>query len=121
MIRAGTWTGGRAGGIGDRATSGIGAAIALAFARRGARVVLTGRREREGTAIADRIGAVFVAADLTDPAAPARLVAAALDRFGRLDCLVNNAGIPATRWRSPTSTWPTSTEPSPCTCGLRWH
>ncbi len=78
------------------ATSGIGAAIAAEFARQGARVVMTGRRVKDGAAVAERIGtnAVFLPADLTDHAAPARLVDTALDRFGRLDCLVNNAGIP---------------------------
>ncbi|MDJ1135795.1 SDR family NAD(P)-dependent oxidoreductase [Streptomyces iconiensis] len=77
-------------------TSGIGAAIAAAFAREGARVVVTGRRTAEGQAVAARIGprATFVRADLTDDGELRELVAGAAGRFGRIDCLVNNAGTP---------------------------
>lgn len=74
------------------ATSGIGAAIAQAFAKRGADLLLTGRRP-----LAQELSgggrAVFMAADITDPKAGDRLVAEAIDRFGKLDILVNNAGI----------------------------
>ncbi len=80
------------------ATSGIGAATAKAFAAAGARVLFTGRNEARGGevggAIADAGGeAVFVAADLRDDGACERVVAAALERFGGLDVLVNNAGV----------------------------
>jgi len=79
-------------------TSGIGGAIARAFGDAGASVLLTGRdadRGREVAAdIADDGGtAEFVAADVTDTGACGRLVDAVLDRFDRLDVLVNNAGI----------------------------
>jgi len=79
------------------ATSGIGRATALAFARAGARVVAAGRRTAEGAATVALIEAaggeaVFVPTDVREEAAVARLVSAALDRFGGLDCAFNNAG-----------------------------
>jgi NAD(P)-dependent dehydrogenase (short-subunit alcohol dehydrogenase family) len=83
------------------ATSGIGRAAAEAFAREGASVVLVGRSE---AALADVDRALASAgrqaascrADVTDDAAPGRIVQTALDRFGGLDVLVNAAGILAT-------------------------
>jgi 3-oxoacyl-[acyl-carrier protein] reductase len=66
-------------------TGGIGLATARLLADEGAVVVTTGRR-------ADGIGALHVAADLAEPGEPERVVAAALERFGRVDCLVNNVG-----------------------------
>jgi len=83
------------------ATSGIGRAAAEAFAREGASVVLVGRSE---AALADVDRALTSAgrqaascrADVTDDAAPGRIVQTALDRFGGLDVLVNAAGILAT-------------------------
>ena len=79
-------------------TSGIGAATARAFGDAGASVLLTGRDTDRGRDVAADIAsrgatAEFVAADLTDAVACGRLVDAVLDRFGRLDVLVNNAGI----------------------------
>ena len=73
------------------ATGGIGAAIARALAARGARVVLTGRRVEQLDALAGEIGGRAVAADLSEPDAPARLTAEA----GEIDVLVANAGLPA--------------------------
>lgn len=75
------------------ATSGIGAATARAFARAEADVVLTGRNEERGTALTNEIGGVFMAGDLTDRAFAERLVDDTVARHGRLDVLVNNAGI----------------------------
>jgi len=83
------------------ATSGIGRAAAEAFAREGASVVLVGRSE---AALADVDRALASAgrqaascrADVTDDAAPGRIVQTALDLFGGLDVLVNSAGILAT-------------------------
>jgi NAD(P)-dependent dehydrogenase (short-subunit alcohol dehydrogenase family) len=75
------------------ATSGIGTATARLFAERGARLVLTGRNAGAGEALAAELGASFLAADLAAPGAPQRLVDWAVARHGRLDVLVNNAGI----------------------------
>jgi len=80
------------------AGSGIGRAIALAFAREGARVALTGRREAPLRETAAMIGgsadtAIAVPADLTDPAQVDRAAKAVAGAFGGgLDILVNNAG-----------------------------
>ena len=67
---------------------GIGAAISAAFAAAGATVLVCGRTEP--TSLPD--GVVFVPADVRDAEQAAGVVTAALDRFGRLDVLVNNAG-----------------------------
>ncbi|HXC10777.1 MAG TPA: SDR family oxidoreductase [Steroidobacteraceae bacterium] len=75
------------------ATSGIGWAIARAFAAGGARLMLTGRNEAAGAALAADLGARFLAGDIADPAFPDRLVAEAVGAFGSLDILINNAGI----------------------------
>ncbi len=79
-------------------TSGIGAAVARAFGDAGAAVLLTGRDAGRGAEVAADIAsdggtAEFMAADVTDTGACGRLVDAVLDRFGRLDVLVNNAGV----------------------------
>ena len=72
-------------------TSGIGRAIAVAFAREGAAVVVTGRNEERGNAIASEIGGTFIAADLREERECARLVDAAAASLGQLTVLVNNA------------------------------
>jgi NAD(P)-dependent dehydrogenase (short-subunit alcohol dehydrogenase family) len=79
-------------------TAGIGLAIAERLAREGARVVVTGRDEERGRAAAARLGEAgdFVAADAADADAVERSVAATLKSMGRLDVLVNNAGIALT-------------------------
>jgi NAD(P)-dependent dehydrogenase (short-subunit alcohol dehydrogenase family) len=79
------------------ATSGIGQAIAEAFAREGASVIVTGRDAARAAQVVDSIQseggtAVAAVADLSDPAGVETLVAA-VDRLGPLDILVNNAGI----------------------------
>jgi 3-oxoacyl-[acyl-carrier protein] reductase len=66
-------------------TAGIGLEVATRLAAEGARVVTTGRRD-------DGPGELHVAADLTERTAPDRVVSAAVERFGRIDGLVNNAG-----------------------------
>lgn len=80
------------------ATSGLGRAMALLFAREGAAVAVCGRSAERGAAVVQAIAAAggraaFFAADVTDPAAVAGLVAGVLASFGRIDILVNNAGI----------------------------
>ncbi len=78
--------------------SGLGAESAGRLAREGARVVLTDRAADAGAAVTAAIiaaggDAVFFAHDVTSEADWERVVAAAVERFGRLDVLVNNAGI----------------------------
>jgi meso-butanediol dehydrogenase/(S,S)-butanediol dehydrogenase/diacetyl reductase len=75
------------------ATSGIGCAIAREFAGVGAQLMLTGRNQTAGAALADELGARFLAGDIVDPGFPDRLIAATVAAFGGLDVLVNNAGI----------------------------
>ncbi|HZD75038.1 MAG TPA: SDR family NAD(P)-dependent oxidoreductase, partial [Actinomycetota bacterium] len=73
-------------------SKGLGRAAALALSREGAKVVLCARGERDlAEAAAAMPGEVLaVPADVTDPAAPAKLVAAAVERFGALHVLVAN-------------------------------
>jgi NAD(P)-dependent dehydrogenase (short-subunit alcohol dehydrogenase family) len=80
------------------AASGIGRASALAFAREGACVVLSDRDAVGGKASAEAVlaaggEALFVAADVTREDDVAALVRSAVERFGRLDCAHNNAGV----------------------------
>jgi meso-butanediol dehydrogenase/(S,S)-butanediol dehydrogenase/diacetyl reductase len=75
------------------ATSGIGCAIAREIAAAGAQLMLTGRNQAAGAALADELGARFLAGDIADPAFPDRLVAETLAACGGLDILINNAGI----------------------------
>ena len=78
-------------------SSGIGEATARAFADAGAAVLVNSARSvSEGEAVAASLrDALYVQGDLTKAGTPERLVAAALDRWGRLDTLVNNAGTTA--------------------------
>jgi NAD(P)-dependent dehydrogenase (short-subunit alcohol dehydrogenase family) len=77
------------------AARGIGEAIAAAFVREGATVWLADIREREGVAAARRLGprARFVPLDVRDEAHWQRAIGKVIARDGRLDVLVNNAGI----------------------------
>ncbi|MGO8059929.1 SDR family NAD(P)-dependent oxidoreductase [Rhizobium johnstonii] len=82
------------------AGSGIGRASALAFARQGAAVALTGRRVPELEAVAGEIvqagGMAMIApADVTDERAVEALISAVVERFGGLDIAFNNAGTTA--------------------------
>ncbi len=80
------------------ATRGIGQAIALRFGQEGARVAVVGRDQEKGRETVERIAAaggeaLFVPADVSDSAQVQAMVAAVLDRWGRIDILVNNAAI----------------------------
>jgi 3-oxoacyl-[acyl-carrier protein] reductase len=83
------------------ASSGIGAGVANAFAKEGADVAinyLSARQKKEAQAVAAAVRkagrtAFLVAADVSAEAPAKRMIAAVLDRFGRIDILVNNAGI----------------------------
>jgi NAD(P)-dependent dehydrogenase (short-subunit alcohol dehydrogenase family) len=75
-------------------SSGIGAATAAAFSREGARVVITGRDpDRTRAAVETCKLAHCGLGDITDPAYCARFVGEVAERFGRIDVLVNNAGM----------------------------
>jgi len=92
------------------ASSGIGAATAVALAAAGARVVLVGRREDALKAQADVVAeagaeALAVPADMAEAGSPARIVAACRDRFGRIDGVVNNAAVVRHR---PLADWDTA-------------
>ena len=82
------------------ATSGIGEATARVFAAEGARLLIAGRQREKGEVLARELGeqVLFQQADVTREADIAALVDAAVARFGRLDCMFNNAGasIPGT-------------------------
>src|SRR5512133_3108796 len=84
-------------------TSGIGKATAIAFARDGAKVVLSGRREKEGGHVVSEIKklggeAAFVKADVAKEADVKAMVKFVVDKFGRLDIAFNNAGV---EWKGP--------------------
>lgn len=79
-------------------TSGIGEGIARAFCAEGARVVVSGRRAERGEAIAAELReagseAIFHRADVAEPDNCRLLIDAAVEAWGGLDCLVNNAAI----------------------------
>jgi len=79
------------------ALSGIGQAAAVAFAKAGHQVVVSGRRSDAGAAFADRLRSLgaeaeFMLADVRDEDDVRRLVDGAVARFGRLDVAVNSAG-----------------------------
>ncbi len=74
------------------AGSGFGAGIAKRFAQEGAKVVVNDINAEGGARVAKEVGGEFVQADVTRGADWAKLVSAALAKFGRLDAVVNNAG-----------------------------
>ena len=72
--------------------TGLGRAAATELAACGASVVIAGRREKVLASAAAEIGATYVAGDIREPGDAERIVRTCLDRHGRLDVLVNNAG-----------------------------
>jgi NAD(P)-dependent dehydrogenase (short-subunit alcohol dehydrogenase family) len=79
------------------ALTGIGRAAALAFAKEGSRLIVSGRHEEVGQALATELGALgieveFIRADVRREDDVRELVNRTVDRFGRLDAAVNNAG-----------------------------
>ena len=80
------------------ASQGLGRALALAFAEHGAKLVVNARSEESIRPVAEEVeGAgsevLAVAADVSKEADVERLVREAVARFGRIDVLVNNAGL----------------------------
>jgi len=86
------------------ASSGIGEAIAIALAQRGARVALAARREERLAALGERLGhsgageVAVIACDVRQPQEVQRLIATTLERWGKIDILIANAGF---GYRSP--------------------
>ena len=79
-------------------TSGIGEATAILFANEGAKIAITGRNEKRGHAVTERIlehagQAIFLRTDVRKAAECRRAVDETVSAFGRLDILFNNAGI----------------------------
>jgi 3alpha(or 20beta)-hydroxysteroid dehydrogenase len=81
------------------AGSGMGASEALMLAAEGAKVVVTDIDRTNGRKIAEQIGpsAIFVEHDVADEAGWRRVVDAAVQRFGTVNILVNNAGVPGNK------------------------
>jgi NAD(P)-dependent dehydrogenase (short-subunit alcohol dehydrogenase family) len=79
-------------------TSGIGKSVAFLFAKEGAKVVVTGRREDRGKQIAEEINkahkgaAIYLKLDVTQEAEWQKVVDETVKTFGKLDILVNNSG-----------------------------
>ncbi|MEL6893197.1 MAG: SDR family NAD(P)-dependent oxidoreductase, partial [Actinomycetota bacterium] len=78
-------------------SGGIGAAIARAFADKGARVLVAARSEEKLRAVSDRIVGDHLVVDLTDPDGVDSFVPRCLDVLGHIDVFVNNAGIETNR------------------------
>lgn len=78
--------------------SGVGAATAKLFAAEGAKVVITARRKEALEKVAEEITAaggevLAISTDISKPEDPERLMQAVMDKYGKIDVLVNNAGI----------------------------
>jgi NAD(P)-dependent dehydrogenase (short-subunit alcohol dehydrogenase family) len=78
-------------------TSGIGKRIAEVFVAEGARIVVGARRADEGQQLQRELGesARFIRTDVSDAGQVNAMIDCAVDNFGRIDCLVNNAGSPS--------------------------
>ncbi|KAM4825077.1 L-fucose dehydrogenase [Thomomys bottae] len=84
---------------------GIGAGIVRAFAQSGAQVVFCDKDESGSQVLVQELpGTVFIPCDVTQEEDVATLIAVIIHRFGRLDCVVNNAGYhPPPQWPEETS------------------
>jgi 3-oxoacyl-[acyl-carrier protein] reductase len=92
------------------AGQGLGRAYAQRFAKEGARVVVAELNADKGQAVAREVNGQFVRTDVSDEASCNALAAAALDKFGRIDILVNNAAMFSTLamrpfWEIPAAEW----------------
>ncbi len=76
-------------------SSGIGERIVELFVEQGAKVVAAARRQQEGAALEKRLGVRFIRADVVNEADVKTMVDQTVKWFGRVDCLVNNAGVPS--------------------------
>jgi len=72
---------------------GIGGGVGRRFARAGANVALADLEDAAGSTLAGELGGIYLHADVSQPEDAERAVAATIQRFGRLDILVQNAGI----------------------------
>jgi len=79
------------------ATSGIGLRTAEIFVAEGAQIVIAGRRVAEGEALARQLGpnCIFRQTDVTEEDQMRALIALSVEKFGKIDCIFNNAGGPA--------------------------
>src|ERR1700743_2691806 len=79
------------------ATSGIGLRTAEIFVAEGAQIVIAGRRVAEGEALAKQLGpnCIFRQTDVTEEDQMRALIALSVEKFGKIDCIFNNAGGPA--------------------------
>ncbi|XP_063833414.1 meso-2,3-butanediol dehydrogenase-like [Ostrinia nubilalis] len=75
-------------------SSGIGAATAVSFSKEQASVVIVGRNEAKLTAVADQCpGSLVIKADVSNEDDAKRIIENTLEKFGKIDILINNAGI----------------------------
>jgi NAD(P)-dependent dehydrogenase (short-subunit alcohol dehydrogenase family) len=75
------------------AASGIGRECAELFAEEGAKVVVADIQDEPGQKIADALGGLYLHVDVSDPASVETMIQSTVDRYGRIDILMNNAGI----------------------------
>jgi len=92
------------------AGQGLGRAYAQRFAREGAKVVVAELNADKGQAVAAEVKGQFIRTDVADEASCKQLAAATVDRFGRIDILVNNAALFSTLamrpfWEIPAAEW----------------
>jgi NAD(P)-dependent dehydrogenase (short-subunit alcohol dehydrogenase family) len=73
--------------------SGIGRACAELFAKQGAKVVIADIDEQAGRAVAEDVGGIYLQVDVTDPSSVEAMIKTSVERLGRIDILMNNAGI----------------------------